>query len=176
MFHSTPDPQTGTLIPASRIPMHYHSSLPQSAQIAAAWQGSVWDTQRGDKQEKVMLVSPAHAASHCQAWDGCCGSSHSWTVWTLAGSLPLLMFETHQLLKDPLFIFQIMPITFFLPFHLSDRMTHASQVYTQRSTVAWCSHSMRWQNWCCDIYVYEFPHFHKNSIKIFNSRVIEIVL
>ncbi len=167
MFQSTPDPQTGTLIPASRIPMHYHSSLPQSAQIAAAWQGSVWDTQRGDKQEKVMLVSPAHAASHCQAWDGCCARLTA-GQWTLAGSQPLLMFETHQLLKDPLLIFQIMPITFFLPFHLSDRMTLASQVYTQRSTVAWCSHSMRWQNF--------FPYFHKNSIKIFNSRVIEIVL
>lgn len=46
MFQSTPDPQTGTLIPASRILMHYHSSLPQSAQITAACQGSEKELRR----------------------------------------------------------------------------------------------------------------------------------
>ncbi len=144
MFHSTPDPQTGTLIPASRIPMHYHSSLPQSAQIAAAWQGSVWDTQRGDKQEKVMLVSPAHAASHCQAWDGCCGRKRA--LVSQLDSLTAGWLSTSPHVWDPSAVKRSTP-------HLPDHANHFLSSFPSLWSHDSCLTSIYPKKYC-SVYIY----------------------
>ncbi len=189
MFQSTPDPQTGTqnsdaLSFLSASVSSDYSSLPgfsegiKTPSVATNRRRSCWlvlptllltaRPEVGAAGENSVRLT-AGLSAQAERWPST--SPHVWDPSAVKIFTPILLL-----------FFQTMPITFFLRLISSDCMTQASQAGTQKSTVAWYSHSMRWQNWymyslydICGVPTFRFSKFSQIFI-IIGLRFLTVLL